>query len=39
MVISREFWCEVRRALLILLDAVEAMIDIQPRNKDLRKNT
>ena len=36
MIITREFWLEIRRALLILVDAIECMLGME-RTSDLRK--
>ena len=35
--LDRELWVAIRRALLILLDAIEEHLNIEPRNKGLRK--
>jgi len=34
---DREFWMAIRQALLMALDAIERMLDIQPRTAELRK--
>jgi hypothetical protein len=33
---TREFWLAVRQALLMVLDALERMLDISPRTAELR---
>ena len=35
--IDRQFWLDIRRALLTMVDAIERMIGINPRTSDLRK--
>ena len=37
MVISREFWLQIRQALLMIIDAIERMLGIEPRTAELRK--
>jgi len=34
---DRAFWLQLRQALLMMVDAIERMIDIQPRTSELRK--
>jgi hypothetical protein len=34
---DRQFWLDVRRALLSLVDAIERLIGICPKTSDLRK--
>lgn len=34
---EREFWIMIRRALLIVLDAIERKCEISPRTAELRK--
>lgn len=34
---DRSFWLEIRRALLIVVDAIERMCAISPRTSELRK--
>jgi hypothetical protein len=38
MVISRDFWICIRRALLLIVDALERELGIEPRTSDLRKD-
>ena len=33
---NRDFWVEIRRALLIMVDAIERMLRIEPRTKECR---
>jgi hypothetical protein len=35
--VDREFWMQIRHALLILLGAIEKMLDIKPTTKELRE--
>jgi hypothetical protein len=37
MMADREFWMLIRQALLMALDAIERMLEIQPRTAELRK--
>ena len=34
---QKEFWLDVRTALLMLVDAIERLISITPRTMELRK--
>jgi len=34
---ERKFWSEIRRALLIGVNAIEIRLDIKPRSTELRK--
>ena len=34
--INRDFWLDIRRALLIMVDAIERMLCIEPRTKECR---
>lgn len=34
---DRELWCVIRRAILLVLDAIEAYLNHQPRNLECRK--
>ena len=34
---DRAFWMQVRQALLMMVDAIERMMDVQPRTSELRK--
>jgi hypothetical protein len=34
---SREFWMAFRQALLMMLDALERELEIEPRTAELRK--
>ena len=34
---EREFWMAVRQALLMVLDALERMLSIEPRTAELRQ--
>lgn len=33
---ERDFWMAVRQALLMMLDALERMLEIEPRTAELR---
>lgn len=34
---DRAFWLQVRQALLMIVDAIERMLDIAPRTSELRR--
>ena len=34
---DRAFWMQVRQALLMMVDAIERMVDVQPRTSELRR--
>ena len=34
---DREFWMAVRQAMLMVIDAIERMLAIEPRTAELRK--
>jgi hypothetical protein len=34
---NREFWTVMRQALLLMIDAIERMLEIEPRTAELRK--
>ncbi len=36
--IDRSFWLDIRRALLLMVDAIERLICISPRTSELRKD-
>ena len=35
---DREFWMLMRQALLLMVDAIERMLNVIPRTADLRKS-
>jgi hypothetical protein len=37
MIPDRQFWLDIRRALLALIDAIERLAGIDPKTSDLRK--
>jgi len=39
MLISREFWLQIRQALLMVVDAIEKLLCIEPSTADLRKES
>ena len=34
---DRELWGEIRRALLVAVDAIERWLELEPRTSELRK--
>ena len=34
---DRDFWLEIRRALLVMVDAIERLAKIEPRTAELRE--
>lgn len=36
---SDEFWMTIRQALLLIVDAIERMLKIEPRTAQLRQDT
>ena len=39
MTISRDLWLAVRQALLMIVDAIERELGMQPRTAELRRET
>jgi hypothetical protein len=35
--IEREFWLDIRRGLLCIVDAIERLLSVSPRTSELRK--
>ena len=35
---DRTLWCTIRRALLLIVDAIEKMFGIEPKTSELRKD-